>query len=428
MARMPKGYARYALAIMVGINFLNYMDRYVPTAVSPIIQKEFHLNDTSVGLLASSFLIIYAICALPFGYWADRGVRRIVIGTGVTIWSLATLFTGLAQNFTQLFLSRAVVGVGEASYYPAGTSLLGDYFPKSSRGRAMSIWGAGTAFGIAVGFVGGGLIADAFGWRTAFYVTAIPGIVFGILAFTLREPLRGSAEARGPKVAHANAAGPASFIGLLKIRTLRYTILAQVFLFFVLAADVSWLPIYMVRHFAIKPSTASTISGGLVVVGGLIGTLGGGWVADRRNLKSVKGHLEVSLAGFLVASISVALAILAPSLILFVPVFLVSVVALYLYNGPFTAIGQNVVPPSLRASAVTMTLFTAHLLGDSWSPAAVGFLSDRLGSLQMALLITSTPLLLVASLFTYLAFRTIAHDTTAMEDTWAAGKIEALPI
>ena len=425
---VPKGYARYALAVMVGINFLNYMDRYVPTAVSPIIQKEFHLSDTSVGLLASSFLIIYAVCALPFGYWADRGIRKVVIGTGVTIWSVATLFTGLAQNFTQLFLSRAVVGIGEASYYPAGTSLLGDYFPKNTRGRAMSIWGAGTAFGIAVGFIGGGLIGDAFGWRAAFYVVAIPGILFAILAFTLREPLRGSAEARGPKVEHTHAASFSNFVGLLKIPTLRLTILAQIFLFFVLAADVSWLPIYMVRHFAIKTSTAATISGGLVVVGGLIGTLGGGWVADWRARKSAKGNLEVGLAGFLVASVSVGLAILAPSLTLFVPVFLISVVALYLYNGPFTAIGQNVVPPSLRASAVVLTLFTAHLLGDSWSPAAVGFLSDRLGSLQLALLLTSTPLLLVASFFTFLALRTIDHDTTSMEDTWAAGKTEVLPV
>ena len=115
---MPKGYARYALAVMVGINFLNYMDRYVPTAVSPIIQKEFHLSDTSVGLLASSFLVIYAVCALPFGYWADRGVRKVVIGTGVTIWSLATLFTGLAQNFTQLFLSRAVMNADGVLLWP----------------------------------------------------------------------------------------------------------------------------------------------------------------------------------------------------------------------------------------------------------------------------------------------------------------------
>ena len=424
---MPKGYARYALAVMVGINFLNYMDRYVPTAVSPIIQKEFKLDDFQVGLLASAFLIVYAVCALPFGYWADRGIRKRVIGVGVTIWSLATIATGLASNFTHIFLSRAVVGIGEASYYPAGTSLLGDYFPKASRGRAMSIWGAGTAFGIAVGFVGGGIIAEHFGWRTAFFLTAIPGLLFGFLAFNLREPLRGAAEAEGPTVERPHAATFQHFLGLLRIRTLRLTIFAQVALIFVLAADVSWLPIFMVRQFHLTTSGASTVSGAVVVVGGLVGTLGGGWVADYRGRRSAKGNLEVSLAGFLVAAVAVGLAILMPSEALFIPFFLISVIALYLYNGPFTAIGQNVVPPSLRASAVTLTLFIAHLAGDSWSPAAVGFLSDRLGSLQMALLITSTPLLLVAATITFAAFRSVEHDTAAMEKTWAAGEVEALP-
>ena len=424
---MPKGYARYALAVMVGINFLNYMDRYVPTAVSPTIQKEFHLDDFQVGILASAFLIVYAVCALPFGYWADRAVRKTVIGVGVTIWSLATLLTGLSQNFTHLFLSRAVVGVGEASYYPAGTSLLGDYYPKHTRGRAMSIWGAGTAFGIAVGFVGGGLIAEHFGWRTAFFVTAIPGLIFGVLAFTLREPLRGSAEAAGPRVEHVAASGLGSFIGLFRIRTLALTIAAQVFLFFVLAADVSWLPIYMVRHFHLTVSGASTLSGAVVVAGGLVGTLGGGWIADRRTRKDPKGNLEVSLVGFAVGAVTVGIAILAPTQALFVPFFFVSVIALYLYSGPFTAISQNVVPPSLRASATTLTLFTAHLLGDSWSPAAVGWLSEHLHSLQTALLVTSTPLLLIAAAITYAAFRSVKRDTEAMEETWAAGKVEALP-
>jgi hypothetical protein len=135
----------------------------------------------------------------------------------------------------------------------------------------------------------------------------------------------------------------------------------------------------------------------------------------------------VSLVGFLVAAVSVGIAILMKSEALFIPFFLVSVIALYLYNGPFTAIGQNVVPPSLRASAVTLTLFIAHLAGDSWSPAAVGFLSDQLKSLQMALLITSTPLLLVAAAITFAAFRSVEHDTSAMEKTWAAGEVEALP-
>ncbi|MDQ2942044.1 MAG: MFS transporter, partial [Candidatus Dormibacteraeota bacterium] len=166
---MARGYARYVLAVMVGINFLNYMDRYVGSAASPLIQKEFGLSDTAVGLLGSAFLLVYAVAALPFGYWADRGVRKTVVAVGVAIWSLATLFTGFARNFTQLFLSRAVLGIGEAGYYPAGTSLLSDYFPKEQRGRTMSIWGAGSAFGIAVGFAGGGYIAEKFGWRSAFF-------------------------------------------------------------------------------------------------------------------------------------------------------------------------------------------------------------------------------------------------------------------
>src|SRR6202158_2122119 len=148
---------------MVGINFLNYMDRWVAAAASPLIQTEFNLSDAQIGLLGSAFLLVYGVAAPPFCYWADRGVRRTVVGVGVAIWSVATLFTGFARNFVQLFLSRAVLGIGEASYYPAGTSLLSDYFPKEQRGRVMSIWGAGSALGIAIGFAGGGDIAEKYG-------------------------------------------------------------------------------------------------------------------------------------------------------------------------------------------------------------------------------------------------------------------------
>src|SRR6202158_5490701 len=182
---------------MVGINFLNYMDRWVAAAAAPLIQSEFGLSDALIGLLGSAFLLVYAVAALPFGYWADRGVRRTVVGVGVAIWSVATLFTGFARSFVQLFLSRAVLGIGEASYYPAGTSLLSDYFPKEQRGRAMSIWGAGSALGIAVGFAGGGYVAEKFGWRNAFFFAAVPGILCALLAFRLHEPLRGSAEKMG---------------------------------------------------------------------------------------------------------------------------------------------------------------------------------------------------------------------------------------
>src|SRR5258708_37446450 len=113
---VTRGYARYGLAVMVAINFLNYLDRYVGAAIATPIKDEFHLSDAQVGLLATAFLLVYAIAALPFGFWGDRGVRKTVIGVGVTIWSLATLFSGLAANYVHLFLSRAAAGIGEARY------------------------------------------------------------------------------------------------------------------------------------------------------------------------------------------------------------------------------------------------------------------------------------------------------------------------
>ncbi len=421
---MTRGYARYVLAVMVGINFLNYVDRWVAAAAAPLIQKEFHINDALVGLLGTAFLLVYAFAALPFGYWGDRGVRRTIIGVGVTIWSLATLFSGLAANYAQLFLSRAIVGIGEASYYPAGTSLVSDYFPKEQRGRVMSIWGAGSAIGIAVGYAGGGVIADRLGWRSAFYFAAVPGLLFAFLAFTLREPLRGSMEKLGQAVKRTTDAGFLTFINLMRIPTLRASILAQTVLYFVLASNAFWLPTLLHRRFDLSISGAGLLAGVVLVVGGLIGTLAGGWIADRRAKTSPAAHLEVGIAGFLIAAVFICIALVAPLNIgpipIFVPAFLITVIALYLHAGPFTAVSQNVVSPALRASCVTMLLFVSHVFGDSHSTFDVGWISDHVNSLQLALLITSPTLLVVAAIIAATGLRSVKPDTERMEAAWAA--------
>jgi MFS family permease len=421
---VTRGYARYVLAVMVGINFLNYADRYVGAAVAPLVQSEFHLSDAQIGLLGTAFLLVYAVAALPFGYWGDRGVRRTIIGIGVTIWSLATLVSGLATNYLQLFLSRAAVGIGEASYFPAGTSLVSDYFPNQERGRVMSIWGAGSAIGIAVGFAGGGYIADHFGWRTAFYFAAVPGLLCAALAFTMREPLRGSMERVGPAVKRTTDATARTFINLMRIPTLRATILAQTALFFVLASNAFWLPTLLHRRFEMSVSSAGLLSGVVLVIGGLIGTLAGGWIADRRAKTSPAAHLEVGIAGFLIGAVFITIALLAPlnlgPIPIFIPAFLIAVIALYLYNGPFTAVSQNVVSPALRASSVTLLLLVAHVFGDSHSTYDVGWISDHIGSLQLALVITSPTLLVVAAILGATGLREVKRDTETMEAEWAA--------
>lgn len=427
---MPRGYARYVLAIMVAINFLNFADRWVASAAAPLIQAEFHLDDFRVGLLGTAFLLVYGVAAIPFGIWADRGVRKVVVGVGVLLWSCATVVSGLVLNYGQLLASRTFLGVGEAGYYPAGNSLLGDYFPKESRGRAMSIWNAGSALGIAVGFAGGGFVASTYGWRAAFFFAAVPGLVLALAAFTLREPLRGAAERMGPKLQETRQATLAGFRELARIRTLRATILARTVLFFVLASAAYWLPTVLGRRFGLSVGAAGLLSGAVLVLGALAGTLLGGWAADRGRHRRLgeRAPLVVGIAGFVGGAVLMPVALLAPlqagPVPIFVPAFFLTVVAVYLYAGPYDAITQNVVSPALRASAMTLTLLVAHLFGDSYAPAAVGLLSDRLGSLPLALLVTSVPLLLLAAAVAATGLGSIGRDAVEMEERWAAKAVE----
>src|SRR5206468_292899 len=421
---MPRGYPRYVLAVMVGINFLNYLDRYILPAVATKIQGEFHLTDSQLGLLQSAFLLVYAVATIPFGIWADRGVRKTVVAVGVTIWSLATLFTGLAHNYVQLFAAQAILGVGEASYYPAGTALLGDYFKKEGRGRAMSIWAAGTAVGIAAGYAGGGIIAGTLGWRLAFYMTAVPGLVFAVLAFGVRERRGGAADARGPQVSKPASVTWRTVLELRRIPTVRATIAAETALFFVLGGAAFWLPIYLQRRFALEIGPAGTLAGGVLVVGLLAGSLLGGTIADRLAIRRrVASNLPVGIAGFILGAVFVALALVTPNLVLFVPMFLLGAACLYLYNGPYTAVKQNVVVPTVRATAVTIALLIEHLLGDSYAPWAIGKVSDALHSLQLALLILLAPLLVLAAVFAFLGLAHEDRDGRAMEERWAAASI-----
>src|SRR5947207_6362968 len=293
---------------MFAINLFNYLDRYVAASAAPMVKRELNLTDSEIGLFGTAFLLVYAIAAVPFGYWGDRGVRKDVIAVGVAIWSVATLLTGFARTYMQLFLSRAIVGIGEAGYYPAGTSLMSDYFPKEQRSRVMSVWGAGSTVGIALGFAGGGFLADLFGWRAAFFIVGLPGLCLALLVWRMREPLRGAVE-KGPSLVRTADAGLKQFFDLLKIPTLRAPRIAQTLLFFVLASNAFWLPTVLQRRFEMSSTRAGLLSGAVIVVGGLIGTLAGGWLADRRALKSPGAHLETGIVGFLAGSVLIAIAI-----------------------------------------------------------------------------------------------------------------------
>src|SRR5947199_2735290 len=192
--RPTRGQARFGFTILFIINVLNYADRYVLPAVLPKIQADMGLTPLQEGLLGSSFLVVYAIATLPLGVWADRGIRKNIVALCVGIWSVATALAGFTQSLLQLFFMRSILGIGEAGYAPASLSLLGDFFSKAKRGRVLSYWSIGTLIGAAIGVALGGRVADTLGWRWAFYIVGIPGLIAAFLAWRIREPRRGAFE------------------------------------------------------------------------------------------------------------------------------------------------------------------------------------------------------------------------------------------
>lgn len=189
-ARISRAYAGYALGLLALINVLNYLDRNIVFALFEPIKDDLGLSDTELGWIGSAYVIVYALAAVPLGVLADLKSRRAVIAVGVSVWSAFTAVGGLARHFWHLFLARAMVGVGEASYSPAAQSLIADYFPGRGRAFALGIFWGGLALGGVAGIWLGGELEHLYGWRAAFLAVGIPGFILAMLAAQLRDPAR----------------------------------------------------------------------------------------------------------------------------------------------------------------------------------------------------------------------------------------------
>jgi MFS family permease len=424
------GMARFAFAVLFIINVLNYADRYVLSAILPDIKLAFHMSDFEGGLLISSFLVVYAIAALPLGMWGDRGIRKNIIALCVGIWSIATGLAGMAQNLVELFMFRSVLGIGEAGYAPASLSLLGDFFSKERRGRILSYWSIGTLLGAAIGVSLGGLVADRLGWRWAFYLVGIPGMILALLAWKMKEPARGVFDSddsvvftKGESQEEQEAAGShgtldnnfwATARQLLHIPTYWVLICALIFSFFTIGGTSFWLTTYLTRAFSLTLTAAGSISGLVLVISGLTGTLIGGWLADFLQKRFPEGRLFTSALGFLIGAPLVLIALLIHTLPMFIAVFIVAAISLNFCTGPLNAVIQDVIAPNLRATAVGLSLLLAHLLGDAAAPTIIGFISDR-SSLGTALISTAPTFLFLAGLVCLIGLRTVRSDMQRMQ-------------
>lgn len=455
VSRRTGKYATYVFWVLFTINLLNYLDRYLFIGASDRIANDLGFNLAGVGYITSAFLIVYTLGTIPLGIWADRTRRKDVVAACVSVWSVATSLTFFAGSFVTMFLSRMVLGIGEAGYFPAGTALMSDYFSRSKRSRIMSWWSTGQYVGLMIGFVLGGIVtAKAFpdiAWRYCFLIVGIPGLIVAFIAWRLREPRHNQAdeevidlnphsfaneeEMREP--AHAIPTNVLSQFGsLLRIKTLVVLILMQIFAFFVLGVNVTFLPIFLQQKdtFGMSSSLAGIFSGGVIVIAGIVGVVIGGYLADVLNKRFPGARVLVCGIGFLLSApafaLAISIAVSTHSTTVFTAFFVLTVMLLSIYNGPSTAATQDVVPSVLRASAVAVSLLFAHLLGDAFAPSLVGALSTAFDpthghhfaqyvaghDLSTALLITCTPALVIAGLVGIFGARWMRRDVEAAID------------
>ena len=418
--------ARWALALLLGMNLFNYIDRQVLAAVEPEICRCLLLSNNpddpnaraKMGLLASAFLVSYMASAPLFGLLADRWPRWKLIAAGIAMWSAATGAGGRAATFGALLVTRCFVGIGEGAYGPIAPTVLSDFFPVAVRGRIMAWFymaiPVGGALGYAVGGYFAGLDEAAESWRWAFYAVLVPGVLLALASLAMREPGRGATDGLHAAPAAARRGLWAVFGDLrLMAATPSYVLctLGMTAMTFALGAFAWWMPDYLKSQHAppclgLEPRM---FFGVLAAVAGLIGTLAGGLCGDWLRRRFSGSYFLVSGAAMLVCVPSVMLFLRAPFptawVFLFCTVFL-----LFFNTGPTNTILANVVHPAMRATGFALNILIIHLLGDVLSPPLVGAIADRTGSLKPGFMFVGAFMALGGLLWLWGA-RHLARDT-----------------
>ncbi len=394
------------IALLTGLNLLNYIDRTIVAAVlrkmqMPEAQGGLGLSNTQAGFLATAFLLGYFLTSPLFGARADKGARKGLIALGVAVWSLATVATGFAPTFAWMIVARIVVGVGEASYATLAPTIIDDLTPPENKGRALAIFYLAIPVGSALGYVIGGQVAAVWGWRAAFYVAGGPGLLLAITCLLIVEPHRKLREARGKIL---DGLRTLAKLPLFRRATLGYCAYTAA-----IGAFAHWAPKFIAEQYAgeVTDQQASTYFGLVTVVAGAIATVLGGHWADRvqrrmppmteatsfdsrANKLGINALLRICAIGMLWAAPLTAACFWAPTAWAFFAFAFLAELGVFLSTSPVNAIGLRAVPPELRASAMAAMIFAIHLFGDLWSPTVLGYLNDLLVSsvAMMALPIT----------------------------------------
>ena len=386
---------RYALSVLVVVYTFNFIDRQILSILLEPIKHELGLSDTALGMLTGfAFALFYATLGIPIARYADKGNRRNLVALALTVWSGMTALSGLAQNFWQLLAARIGVGVGEAGCSPPSHSMISDYFPANRRATALGIYSLGIPFGILFGFVAGGWLNEFFGWRVAFFVVGIPGLMLALLVrFTLREPPRGMAEGRTDSGEQPGVLE--TFVFLWNKRSFRHMAFGGALTAFVGYGVVTWVPSFLIRSHGMDTGEVGTWLGLILGIPGGIGIALGGFLADRYGERDTRWYLWVVSVALLLGAPFAFGVYLSDSptwalIYLMVPVMLGN-----FYQATTFSQTQGLVSLRMRAVAAAVLLFILNIIGLGAGPQAVGILSDLLQpsygqeSLRYSLLIFS---------------------------------------
>ena len=389
------------LVVLTLINFFNYVDRQVlgpliPFLEKPVAEGGLGLSGTEVGLLHTAFMIVHSVASIPLGILADRWLRPRVVALGVGLWSVATAAAGLARSYGELFVARAAVGIGEAAYAPAASSLISDRFKPEARARALAIFQLGMLVGTSGGIVAGGVVAEEFGWRAAFFIVGLPGLILTVLALmmadgprTPRLQVEGGGDHGASALLRASTPGVRPALILINVAGVLIT-------FFVGAVGLWGIKFLVEYHFAgdtDKVGEATLLFGVLGTLAGVGGALSGSMVADRiERRRPGAGRLLTIGFGVLVGGPCAAIAMIADDLVMVMLALGVGVFFISWYVGPVIAALHDVVAPHHRATATGAYLFLVHALGDGISPGIVGIIKDH-ASLRTGLLISLVPMM-----------------------------------
>ena len=369
-------YPRTALIVLTALNLLNYADRNILFAVQPLVQDEFHLTKTQVGYLTSAFLGFYMIAAPFVGPLADRYSRKLIIVLGAMFWSGVTLLTALTHTYGQLLVRHTLVGVGEATFVTIAPTFVADLFSEDKRGRILGVFYLAIPVGSAAGYLVGGSLAPIYGWRFPFYIGAVPGFLLALAALFLNEPERGQFDTL------PGSPERSTVFGLSHNRAFLTATLGMAAMTFSLGGIQVWMPqfLYSERHYSLQ--SANFIFGVIIVVGGILASLAGGWLGDYllRRMKS---------SYYLVSAVSMALGVPFMIVALFtsgpamLPAIAVAAFFLLLNTSPLNAAVINSVDAHIRATAIAANIFIIHILGDVPSPTMMGWVADH-RSLEIA--------------------------------------------